>query len=1085
MNETIILCGPAGAGKTARIVSEYVRHAERGGDDSAALIAPTARVAGELCAQIVALRPRGGLFDPRIYTFPLLAETLLDVNCRPVRRISDVQQRVLRADVCRRLAREGRLGYLEGAAAFPGFARAVGGLIDELKRAAVDPGQFVRAARERLPDHPANDDVAAIYAAYQRTLTQRGLYDAAGAFWEARDLLREGKRRPLDTVTLLLVDGFDEFTPTQLEMLEALCAGVPRAVITLCLEAGEERADVFAAPRRTRAELLARLPGAREKWLPAPPAATSLGRVRERIFAGADAPAGEPLHDDGTVRLLGAPGARAEVRLIARHVKDLLLGGTPPADIALVVRSLDAYEQPIREVFEQYGIPCRLSRGAPLAQGPAVQAVLDILDVLAGDWQRDDVVRLLNSNYVEPGGLVSEGEDALSADEVESLALRAGIIGGQPSWARRLNLLSTQLQREHERARAEAPEDDEEEAPRRRPLAEIERDSGLVERCAMLLAELIALLNPIAGARTWCEAARALGRAVEALGIVEQAVSAEAEDPGAARDAAGLGRLFAALEELGAADETLGAVERLAPGEPAQRIRELCRELRLDPDRPSEAVVEVLDAHEARRTRHEHVFLPGMVEGAFPLARRQDAFYHDDARRRLNAGRPLLEERLPRQAEEAFLFYEALAGAGRCVWLSYPTSDAEGKPVLRSHYVDEVVAHFATPPEEELVRLSEVAPQAQAACCPRELAEAAMRAAEGDDAPLDAALRLLPDLLPRVVHAAQVEGERDSRNPPGPYDGALSSRAAQAALAGRFGPRHIFSAAQFGDYGRCPMAFFFKRILGLEALEEPSEEPEVRDLGSLMHRALNVFFGERAGGEALMPQMLPEARARMTQVVHDVCAGMRVRAAHRALWAINEAEMLEDLLALLEQEAHWNAEGKYGPRAVWRTEYAYGKGGDFAVTHDGETLLVEGYIDRVDVILGAQPLQFVLLDYKRGGGETPAAIVRGVDFQLPLYYLAARERLFEGREAECAWWAYYRVRRPPKLVGAVYLEPTRKGQPALADVVRAAQDFMVQHARSIRAGRFPPMPPQQCSPFCDFGGVCRYSPYRMKAKGSQ
>ena len=325
---------------------------------------------------------------------------------------------------------------------------------------------------------------------------------------------------------------------------------------------------------------------------------------------------------------------------------------------------------------------------------------------------------------------------------------------------------------------------------------------------------------------------------------------------------------------------------------------------------------------------------------------------------------------------------------------------------------------------------------------------------------------------------------RDSRNAPGPHDGVLSSRAARAALAGRFGPQHMFSAAQFGDYGRCPIAFFFKRVLGLEALEEPSEEPEVRDLGSLMHRALNVFFGERAQGAPLMPDMLPEAKERMAQVARDVCAGMRARAAHRRLWAINEAEMLDDLLALLEHEATQNADEKNAPRAVWRTEYAYGKGGDFAVTHGEETLLVEGYIDRVDIIVGAAPLQFVLLDYKCTGGETPAAILRGADFQLPLYYLAARERLFEGREAECAWWAYYRLRRPPKFDGPVYREPRRTGQPALPDVVRAALGFMVEHARRIRAGHFPPTL-QQCASYCDFNGVCRYSPYRMKAKESE
>jgi len=111
-------------------------------------------------------------------------------------------------------------------------------------------------------------------------------------------------------------------------------------------------------------------------------------------------------------------------------------------------------------------------------------------------------------------------------------------------------------------------------------------------------------------------------------------------------------------------------------------VRRLCREERDSPARRTGVGAQILDVHTARQMRFRHVFIPGLTEGSFPQRRAQDPFYHDSDRRRLSAGGVMLEERLPAQQDEAFLFHSALSAATDCVWLSYATSDPGGAPLL-------------------------------------------------------------------------------------------------------------------------------------------------------------------------------------------------------------------------------------------------------------------------------------------------------------------------------------------------------------------------------------------------------------------
>ncbi|MEN6343939.1 MAG: PD-(D/E)XK nuclease family protein [Armatimonadia bacterium] len=1067
MSDILLLCGPTGAGKTRRLVEAYVTHADRYGDDSVALLLPTTLAVAAYSNRIARARSKGGLYDARIFTFPTLAETLLDANHRPVRRISDLQRRLLLTQLIDDLHGQGRLPYLEGVASFPGFLRAVGSILDELKRAAVDPSLFEQLTHERIPDHPVNADLIALYRAYQDHLIKRGLYDEPGAFWEARALLRDGKRRPLDRVSLLLLDGFSELTTTQMQVFEDLAAHVERCVVGLSTEAAQD-SDLFAVPRRTLGRLLS-LEGARVEWLEPEPDTSALQGIRSALFRFDGR---RDLRSDASLRLLGAPGVVPEVRRLAREIKSLLLEGTPPSEIAVVLRDPDTYAVALRDVFSEYGLPCAITHGESLSARPVVQAVLDLLHVVADDYQAADVAKLVGNSYVSSSELLSD--QAITPDDFEACVLAAHILGGGGTWARQFKVYQSRLAAERDRALQAEAEEDEENRPRS-PSA-IEAEVRRAEAAATLFDSLRRVLSPLERSQRLSSAVAALVQAVTTLGILEGVRNAQHDLHEIARDLSALELLFQGLREMAETAGEMGTDPVVKPADLLAHLRDYCSESRLSDGRSFDQAVSVLDAYEVRQLRFREVFLPGLIEGSFPRARRQEPFYHDDARRRLNAGSLVLEECLPQQSEESYLLYTALSCATRRVWLSYPTSDTQGQPLLRSHYVDEVLSRFepGCAPQPELARLSEIVASPGELACTRELLEAA--ALDENLAPV--AREVAADRWSHVQRAAAVERQRDSLHAPGVFEGVLPSLEAKATVRGLFGVDHKFSASAMACYGNCPLSFYFADVLQLSALEEPTEEAQALDLGLITHRVLRNFFRERQHGtdnfRPLTSDELEAETERLTSLVGAVFREWDTRGlvGHARLWEITRQEVEQDLQEVLLFEARHNEDPKGTPRAVWGTEIEYGEASPFTLGEGEDALLLHGRIDRIDVIPGTEPLQFVLLDYKRGQGESPAAIQHGVSFQLPLYYLAARRTAFEGLEAEGSWWAYYRVAHPVEFKYRAGQEANRN-TPPIADLVDAAVWYLVHHVAALRRGEFPVIPATECD-HCDFKNICRF-----------
>ncbi len=1081
MTTVRIICGPARSGLTTYALGRYADTVRRSGFDSAVLLLPSAAQTATVRECLVRDCGFKGLLDAKIFTFPELAQSVLDTNDAAVTAISPTAQRVLVRHIIRRFAQAGQLQYLNEVRNLDGFIEALLQFFGDLKRAAVEPQVFCQALQAAgLGDEPRSRELRGLYCAYQEALISRRLFDEEGKFWWARRVLRDGHRKPIAEADTLLVDGFADFTSTQIEMLAALAEGMTRCEITLPHD--PERPELFALVEDTIGRLQAAFPDAAVEPLqthsPPPSGVAALHHLAENLFC--DEPS--PVSAGDAVRIMVAAGPRAEVQQLAREVKRLCVEEqVPPEDIAVVWRRLDDVAPLIESAFSEYGLPCSIQAGARPTASNAVRTALALLDLQLNNFPRADVVAFLTSGYTHFAP--STAQD-FRAEELDLFSREARVVGGTDGWRDALAGYVNRLRNLIAHPRPEYDEDEERISP--------EQAGEILPRIQLaqnLLTDFFWVFDQLPPHAPLGEHVRAYRRALNAFGIPQ--ALAEPDCPEAtARDVAAMEALLHALEELEQADQTFGAGEAVDIASFATELRLALTHLPGERRGSSPGRVTVLEAHDVRQLVFPYVFVCGLNEGRFPVPRRRGVFYGDEDIARLQQHAIGLRTSALRQREEMLLFYSAVTRWTNRLYLSYSEADASGRETICSHYLEELQSCFEDLPTTGPSRHPALVPRPSQAWSGGELLTGTMVAlwvgAEDPSAAWSSYNVLAADHrepLRSALAAAFVESERSSPTPPGIYDGVLQSPAIQKDLAERLGTQHVFSPSQLGEYGICPFRFFAHRVLRLQELEEPTETIEAAQRGTLGHRIARLVFEaihQEWPTEPLSNDHLPRA-LELAQKQVTKCFQTPGPGVNRQLWQIERQLWMEIVEALLRHEVE-----RLRDAPGWvptHFEAAYGgksKVSDFVIGTGEEVVRIAGRIDRIDRLFTggrpASPEQYAVFDYKTGSvpKNSLQQIATGLDFQLPMYAEAAKLVLNEPN-AVCATWGYYKLRRPIKIKG----EP--KKDRTVAEYVQEAEQHALRHVRQMRKGNFVDNPPGDCK-YCTYRRICRYQRWRMELK---
>ncbi|HTO54536.1 MAG TPA: PD-(D/E)XK nuclease family protein [Myxococcota bacterium] len=647
----------------------------------------------------------------------------------------------------------------------------------------------------------------------------------------------------------------------------------------------------------------------------------------ETVAQPALTPGGEVTAE--TLRVRRARSPRAELEAVAREVLRLIADeGVPPDEIQIVARTLDPYAPWLESTLGGYGIPWSSSLTRPAIADPALRVWLELARALVLDLPRAALVRLFDS------GRLRAAPDLVPALAAfgERAARQGGVVRGEKDWRAALETLSPGIER---------------------------------AALARLLDALVAGAAELASARSYSAAAECLARVgAELLG----AENAERVRPA-----------LAAVSALDAVRSAAGASREPTRADLDRAFESALHELVSQAFAAEDGgTVQVLDAVQARALPCGHLFLVGLVHGAWPRVVQEDPFLPDGLRETLRSrSRRPVPVSARAEREERFLLGLLLAQARERVTLSYYESDSLGRAQTPSALLH--VLPFAAPGTDvlaaEVTTWESLTPDfaragdalVQAVCAgDAGQAEAIAAAAPAGAAPFRAGRAL-------VTHTDRMS------DPSLPYDAEVG-----AALAL---PAELRVTA-LEELGQCPLRAFFRHLLVVRPLESPgADELEANEIGSFIHHALETVYGTlfeagllEAGADPAVA--LRRARAMLPAALESATADSerkRVSERHPTVWGAFLTTVTRALADFLERDL---------PELMHRgvTRLAPERDATATLRVGGSVLAVKGTIDRV-VALADGGLR--IGDYKTGRSfEKPLSktrIQRGLALQLPLY----------------------------------------------------------------------------------------------------
>jgi ATP-dependent helicase/DNAse subunit B len=962
--------------------------------------------------QVAAFKRRlaqaGGTLGVRVATFPFLYRQLLQSCGGDVPHASSSLVHRILQQVVNDAADSGKLEYFSPLQNMPGFIQSLREAFAELKNGMVKPEHFTAVA-DGAP--LATRELAMLYAGFQEKVRSLGMADQEGYAWLAIKEL-EGNPSLAADIRLLVVDGFDAFTPAQHRALQLLTASVTHTIISLpgavpFMRAAHRRyeKDGISLVERFGAPQAAAL---KEPSLP--PDLLLLERNLFEVHSDRMIPAGQ-------VELLEAQSPTEEAREALRWIKQRVIrDGLQPGNCAIFYPTSEEYRQGLKTCAAEFGIPIYFTSAEPLSQSTAVTAVLTMLDFPAGGYKARRLINLLRSPYFHLG------EISEHADEMEKVWRAAQVVEGLDQWRDAWTRLANPL-----RDRQIEALDDEWRNPGLPREAEAARLADLTES----LFEKLTPPDALQVATSWVTWLEDL---LESTGFFEQVKDGPDQESAAA--------LRDCLSALVQADVIAGK----KPVDFNQFVNDLRGTLdgmgQRDSTSSGGSAVLAAAMTEARGMRFTAVAILGLSEGTFPAVEHSDPFLGEALRARLG-----LEPRLGRF--QSSLFYQAVTRADKRLLLTRPYLSDKGEAQEPSAYWKDVAALFVKNSER---RVRPDVPRAQADAGSRQ--ELLFSAVSAGEPPLDEDLQ--GECWQSLMHTRMVLAARRARSARGRHEGQVTRLA--GLLMDRFSAEHIWSASALEEFGSCPFRFYASAVLKLDAQSEPEPGMDAAQRGSIYHAILELTYHDAAHPERVedLLSALMDAASRVFEV-----APRKYGFRPSAVWEFEQEDILKKLtesIRAMAEETEWR------PFAY---EMPFGSHGapalDLAL--DGESILLKGKIDRVDRNGGGM---LRVVDYKTSGNYGNDDLEEGKKLQLPLYAMAVA-RLGLGQPADGIYWSISDA-IVMRLSLAKFKSDMGEGLEAAEAVAVSHINRMVLE---IRAGEFVPSRPEAgCPAYCPAVSWC-------------
>jgi len=398
------------------------------------------------------------------------------------------------------------------------------------------------------------------------------------------------------------------------------------------------------------------------------------------------------------------------------------------------------------------------------------------------------------------------------------------------------------------------------------------------------------------------------------------------------------------------------------------------------------------------RSRHppvRAVLLLGFDEQHFPMRRAEDPLLGDLERDDLEqAGLEIGPSRQRQLLDERMLAYIALTRASERLWISYPRTASDGKPVEPSAYLQDVkdalpglTEHRCGDPRltrgiEGITRVTELA-----ARMAKELRSRPRREKESDIAARsqwNAVYEIARQHDPWQHTLRQCLAGLAYRNE-ARLEAGIMERSLPSPLTA--------SVSRLEKFAMCPFAHYANYTLGLEERAEAGLGH--LDLGNICHAVLELFIKQLVDEKQRLDELEDDE---IVERIDRIAAELKPRLADEMMLAeARNAYLFGRSRGHLRRVTQWQRDaaraGRYGPVDAER-RFGYGDEDRVEITTPrGRKVRLHGYIDRVDVVELADSLGGMVIDYKtsRERKLNASEVYHGLAVQLVGYLLALQQ----------------------------------------------------------------------------------------------
>ncbi len=1028
MAQNQILCGGQRSGR-----KEQTQKTLRENYPKALLIVPTRQYAQRRIIELLS----DGIYavDKNIVSdFTQFTYNLLIGQNLPIYVLEEWEQILLIQSIILSDTGKPKFEQYEGLIAPENLAPSFHRIIRNLKQAGITPETFEEKIRMQTIE-PWDEVVCWVYSTYQEQLLKHNWYDIPGLLWQAEIECQKGNPVYIEGKKVLILDGFDDFTHSELRLIKALSPYFERMIIGINYDVTPSRQDVYRLAKDTLMRLQSLL-DVEIVFLDTPPPNHSIEYISDTLF-WRDEPKPFSPTAHSIVAVEQFINREEEIKNIGRKIKQLLVQEkVPPQRIAVTYRQLNSVRPLIEKVFSEYGIPYRI--GSPRS----------IKETWVGQFMERWFTQLNEKFFSAFTFLLHDPlwNIPISLREKFFLLLQHGG-------------LSTYMRVEHIIWKLDNKEKIKE--VKEKHISEIDIQQFIDEIQRWL---------------SWREKFQQKSRisdyvtlTLNLLNSVEDSLkislSTVKDNTVREREKKAYSHFVSILKKLPIFYEN----QPLSLDEFQRLLFFVLSEIPLFETGHNYGVV-CVDLPLIRNMEYDYLFVGGVEEGLIPLSPSLNVIYSDnDITKLRDLGLPI--DDVAKQIQREWLFFQQIfESAQKGVFFShvwYSETHEERSPSLLLRELQELRQYIQ---ENNLINSKQ---HLTIPCSPSELRNLLFSYQTDEE--------VLKKQYSDIYNCWFAYQKREAGNE-NEYTGNLQSDDIRNYFTQRFGNNHIYSVEQIEEYIECPFRFWAHRILALEDWEEELVVPSPLMIGSWAHEILNILLKEYF--DKLQIDKLSIINEKLKSIVEGVVYKDRKISVFSKKIVDITTDWLNRILteficseaSLIEEDwkpAHF--EIAFG-KTLYQMEDEKSQSKPYCMQIQDKTVLFSGRIDRIDIHTNNPLLR--IIDYK--WGKTPTGTDMGVknkqlqdkmcSFQLIIYELAIEEHLFKKENLSVAESCFLSLTEQKKTSA-----PWAGDKNLQETIVEKAKSIIFDTLQNIYQGKFTPMPyKKESCDYCFCKNACRY-----------